>query len=103
MVFKVFFFVTGFLPSVPSYHPASLPPGVMLLNHSTTPRDSITDIEKTSRKGALKREQPNRSVVKIYELVYLYKTKGTICHKGWRINIPFFTVNFYNKIIRILE
>ncbi len=42
----------------------SFPPGVMLLNHSTTPRDSATDIEKTSRKSAPEREQPNKSVVK---------------------------------------
>ncbi len=41
----------------------SLPPGVMLLNRSTVPRDSATDIEKTSRKGSAERERPNRSVV----------------------------------------
>ncbi len=45
---------------------ASLPHGVMLLNRSTTPRDSATDIEKISRKGTPEREQSNRSVVKIY-------------------------------------
>ncbi len=50
-----------FLPTIL----ASLPPGVMLLNRSTTPRDSATDIEKRSQKGALERERPNRSVVKM--------------------------------------
>ncbi len=45
---------------------ASLPPGIMLLNRSTAPRDSATEIEKTSQKGALERERPNRSVVKTY-------------------------------------
>ncbi len=43
---------------------ASLPPGVMLLNRSTTPRVSATDIENTSRKGAPEWEWPNRSVKK---------------------------------------
>ncbi len=43
---------------------ASVPPGVMLLNRNTVPRDSATDIEKTSRKGTSERERPNRSVVK---------------------------------------
>ncbi len=43
---------------------ASLPPGVMLLNCSTAPRDNTIHIEKTSQKGAPEREQPNRSVVK---------------------------------------
>ncbi len=36
-----------------------LPPSshfLMLLNRSTTPRDSATNIEKTSRKGVLERE-----------------------------------------------
>ncbi len=42
----------------------SLPPGVMLLSRSTAPRDSTTNIEKTSQKGALEQERPNRSVVK---------------------------------------
>ncbi len=37
----------------------------MLLNCSTTPRDSATDIEKISQKGAPQGEQPNRSVVMI--------------------------------------
>ncbi len=42
----------------------------MLLNRSTTPRDSATDIEKTSWKGAPEREWPNRrrSVVKTEEV-----------------------------------
>ncbi len=35
---------------------ASLPPGIMLLNRSTAPRDSATDIEKKFQKGAPKRE-----------------------------------------------
>ncbi len=43
----------------------SLPPGVMLLNCSTAPRDSATNIEKTSQKGTLEQERPNRSVVKM--------------------------------------
>ncbi len=43
---------------------ASLPPGVMLLNRSTTLRDSTTDIEETYRKGASEQKLPNRSVVK---------------------------------------
>ncbi len=47
---------------------ASLPPGVMLLNHSTSLRDSTTNIEKTSQKSAQERERPS-VVVKInYEI-----------------------------------
>ncbi len=46
----------------------SLPSGVMLLNCSTAPRDSATDIEKTSRKDMPERERPNRSVVKMTNL-----------------------------------
>ncbi len=42
----------------------SLPPGVILLNHTTALTDSATDIEKTSRKDAPERERPHRSVVK---------------------------------------
>ncbi len=38
----------------------------MLLNCSTASTDSTTHIEKTSRKGASEREQPNRSVVKMF-------------------------------------
>ncbi len=45
---------------------ASLPPGVMLLNRSTTPRDSTTNIKKTSQKDTPERERPNISVVKIW-------------------------------------
>ncbi len=63
MVFKVFLlsrFGLMFLPSTLT----PLPPGVMSLNRSTAPRDSATDIEKTSRKGAPERERPNRRVVK---------------------------------------
>ncbi len=62
MVLKFFLlscFLLVFLPTTLT----SLPPGVMLLNHSIAPRDSATDIEKTSQKGAPEREQPNRSVV----------------------------------------
>ncbi len=44
---------------------ASLPPGVMLLSYSTTPRDIATDVEKTSQKDPPERERPNGSVVKI--------------------------------------
>ncbi len=43
----------------------SLLPGVMFLSRSTIPRDSATNIENASQKGAPGREQPNRSVVKI--------------------------------------
>ncbi len=53
MVFIVFLlsrFCLVFLPTIFT----SLPPEVMLLNRSTAPRDSATDIEKTSRKGALR-------------------------------------------------
>ncbi len=64
MVFKVFFlcsrFGLVFLPTTLT----SFPPGVMLLNRSTAPKGSATDIEKTSQKDAPEREQPNRSVVK---------------------------------------
>ncbi len=42
----------------------SFPPGVMLLSRSTTLRDSATNIEKTSWKGAPELERPNRSIVK---------------------------------------
>ncbi len=44
MVFKVFFIIS-FLPSV-STTLASLPPGVMLLNRSTPPKESATNIKK---------------------------------------------------------
>ncbi len=55
MVFKyflLFHFHLVFLPTTL----ASLHPGVMLLNLSTVPTDSATDIEKTFRKGAPERE-----------------------------------------------
>ncbi len=55
---------------------ASLPPRVMLLNHSTTPRDSATNIEKASQKGAPERERPNRSVVKI-EVIWNYSSQNS--------------------------
>ncbi len=35
-----------------------------MLIHSTTPRDSATDIKKTSQKGTSERERRNRSSVK---------------------------------------
>ncbi len=41
------------------FQPTTLPslhPGVMLLDRSTAPRDSASDIEKTSRKDAPGRE-----------------------------------------------
>ncbi len=41
---------------------ASLPPGVILLSHSTAPRDSATNIGKTSRKGVPERERPDNGV-----------------------------------------
>ncbi len=47
MGFKVFFVIL-FPLCVPPITLLSLPPGVMLLNRSTAPRDSATDIEKTS-------------------------------------------------------
>ncbi len=70
MVFIVFFLLSRlslvFLPTTR----ASLPCGVMLLNCSTTPKDSATNIEKTYQKGTPKQERLNRSVVKT--LNYLY-------------------------------
>ncbi len=62
MVFKVFFIIL-FTRCVLSYH-RHLTSEVMLLNRSTAPRDSATDIEKTSQKGVPERERPNGSVVK---------------------------------------
>ncbi len=62
MVFIVFLlsrFHLVFLPTTLT----SLLPGVMLLNRSTTLRDSATNFEKTSQKGMPERERPNRSVV----------------------------------------
>ncbi len=63
MAFKVFLsrFRLVFLPTTL----ASFPPGVMLLNRSSAPRDSATDIEKTSQKDRPEQERPSRSVVKI--------------------------------------
>ncbi len=56
MVFKGFFLLSRFhLVFLPTTL-ASPPPGVMLLNRSTTPRDSTINIEKTSQKGAPERE-----------------------------------------------
>ncbi len=62
MVLKVFF-VISFPPCVPSHH-SRLTSGSNVV-HITALRDSAIDIEKTSQKGALGRERPNRSVVKI--------------------------------------
>ncbi len=64
MVFKIFLLYRFHLVFLP-ISLASLPPGVMILNCSTAPRDSATDIEKTARKGAPERERPNRSTVKM--------------------------------------
>ncbi len=71
MVFKVFFcyLVSALCFFLPLFTLASLSPGVMLLNHSTAPRDCATDIEKTYRKGVPERKRPNRSVVKNREHV----------------------------------
>ncbi len=52
MVFKVSLLSRFHLVLLPTTL-ASLPPGVMLLNRSIALRDSATDIEKTSQKGAL--------------------------------------------------
>ncbi len=62
MVFKAFLLSRIHFVFLPSTL-ASLPSGVMLLNCSIAPRDSATDIEKISRKGAPEGEQPNRSAV----------------------------------------
>ncbi len=70
-----------FLPTIL----ASLPPRVMLLNRSTAPRDSTTDIEKTSRKGAAERKRPSRSVAKMVK-------------RGSKINYSFLGV-FFKKIV----
>ncbi len=52
MGFKVFLLFRFYLVFLPTTTLASLPPGIMLLDHSTAPRDSATNIEKTSQKGA---------------------------------------------------
>ncbi len=68
MVFKVFFVV--FLPTTLAL------PGVMLLSRSTALRNSATNIEKTSRKGAPEQERPNTSVIiKIAWQLLSYKEK----------------------------
>ncbi len=82
MVLTVFF-VISFPPCVPPYHPRLTSSWRMFLNRSTTPRDSATDIEKTSQKGVPERERPNRSVVKSTDFgekfsgifKYIYKEK----------------------------
>ncbi len=50
MVFKVFL-LSRFCLVFLSTTLASLPPGVMLLNRSTAPRDSATDIGKHPKKA----------------------------------------------------
>ncbi len=55
MIFKVFF-LSGFHLVFLPVTLASLPPGVMLLNRSTAPRDSTTDIEKTFQKDTPEQE-----------------------------------------------
>ncbi len=73
--FKIFLlprFCFVFLPTTLN----SLHPEVMLLSRSTAPRDSATAIEKTSQKGTLQRERPNRSVVKKKERnIYLIEVE----------------------------
>ncbi len=83
MVLKVFFVISFPLVFL-SPTLASLPPGVMLHNCCTTLRDSATDIKKTSQKGAPKREQPNRSVLK-------RKTVKTAVLKKTRLKVMFRT------------
>ncbi len=41
----------------------------MLLNRSTATRDSATDIEKTSRKGAPEREQPKALYTRVRRMI----------------------------------
>ncbi len=77
IVFKVFLLSRFHLMFLPSTL-ASLPPGVMLLNCSVAPRDSATDIEKISQKGAPEGEQPNRSVIKT--VIFNYSpSKSRVC------------------------
>ncbi len=98
MVFKVFllsrFRLVFFLTTLVSH-----PPGVMLLNCSNTPRNSTTNIEKTSRKGgALERERPNRSVVKIDEIIKKFLRKFLLnCNKLYEQLMN----NLINIIIKI--
>ncbi len=73
MCFLKFFLLSRFGLVLLSTTLVSLPPGVMLLICSTTPRDSAADIERMSRKGTLERERPNRSVVKITLLLEMSK------------------------------
>ncbi len=65
MVFTFFFLLSCSHLALIPITLALLSPGVMLLNRSTAPRNSVTDIENTSRKGAPERERPNRSLVKM--------------------------------------
>ncbi len=63
----------------------------MLLNCSTTPRDSATGIEKASQKG--ERERPNRSVVKSKLALSVphrrYSRKTNICLNQHSFNFQF--------------
>ncbi len=54
MVLKIFFVISARLVFLPITL-ASLPPGVMLLNRITTPRDSATNIEKARPQIYIKR------------------------------------------------
>ncbi len=76
MVFKVFLLSRFHLVFLPTTL-ASLLPGVILLNRSTAPRDTATDIEKTSEKGVPERERPNRSIVKTHHVCRRYTIKYT--------------------------
>ncbi len=86
IIWFLFFFLLScfglvFLPTTL----ASLPPGVMLLNRSTTPRNSATNIEKISQKSAPERQRPNRSIVKTDFRVEFVEIKVTIdsCKKQY--------------------
>ncbi len=79
----------------------SLPPGVMLLNRSTAPRDSATDIGKISQKITLEREGPNRSVVKIYNYSATTKHYRIVLKKHlYRVSYGnrYFTYNFIYSV-----
>ncbi len=59
-------------------------------NCSTAPRDSATDIETISRKGAPEGEQPNRSVVITVKFDVF---KNILCFFSGK------SVDFYTKIL----
>ncbi len=87
MVFKWFLlsrFHLVFLPTTLG----SLPSGVILLIRSTAPRDSATDIEKTSQKGTLERERPNRSVVK--KGIFIFGVRLLLLLKNGHVRSKFF-------------